>query len=279
MGKRGVSRVFALVIVIVLLSSLLAAPMAFAGVTRYEEYDPTIVYSPPGLVANSINGWFFFANAADSGSPAGYRYNTLINATATFTFNGTGIDWRSVKATNCGIAQVWVDSEAPQLVNLYNASTLRQQLIWSRTGLPNGTHTLNIRNTGTSSPSSGVRNIGIDYFEVYAPSNVVASAGPNGSISPAGTTPVDHGANQTFTMSALPGYHVADVLVDGASVGPVTSYQFTNVTGPRTISVSFAADVPVTSSPASSPWSLVLAGAFAMGISAIVLRRRATSRD
>ena len=36
-------------------------------------------------------------------------------------------------------------------------------------------------------------------------------------------------------------HHVADVLVDGASVGAVTSYLFNNVQSAHTISASFAA--------------------------------------
>ena len=50
---------------------------------------------------------------------------------------------------------------------------------------------------------------------------------------------VNYGANQTFTITPDAGYHVADVLVDGASVGAVTSYTFTNVTADHTISASF----------------------------------------
>jgi hypothetical protein len=69
---------------------------------------------------------------------------------------------------------------------------------------------------------------------------ITASAGSNGSITP-GTTSVDCGSNQTFTIT--PGsscYHIADVLVDGSSVGTVTSYTFVNVTATHTISASFA---------------------------------------
>lgn len=71
---------------------------------------------------------------------------------------------------------------------------------------------------------------------------IMSSAGPNGSISP-GSIMVDSGANATFTITADPGFHVADVLVDGISVGALTSFTFTNVTSNRTISASFAMDV------------------------------------
>ena len=69
---------------------------------------------------------------------------------------------------------------------------------------------------------------------------ITASAGLNGTISPSGAVPVNYGASQTFTFAPNTGYHVADVLVDGASVGAVTSYSFDNVTTNHTIAVTFA---------------------------------------
>jgi len=69
---------------------------------------------------------------------------------------------------------------------------------------------------------------------------ISASAGSHGSISPSGTATVSYGASRTYSISAAAGYHVADVLVDGNSVGPVSSYTFSNVTAAHTISASFA---------------------------------------
>jgi hypothetical protein len=75
---------------------------------------------------------------------------------------------------------------------------------------------------------------------VYSTRNITASAGANGSISPTGVTAVTHGSNQSYTITPGTGYHVADLLVDGASAGAVTSYTFTNVTTTHTIVASFA---------------------------------------
>ena len=66
-----------------------------------------------------------------------------------------------------------------------------------------------------------------------------ASAGANGTISPAGWTSVGEGGEQTFTITPDAGYAVAKVLVDGRSVGAVTSYTFRNVTQDHTIEVVF----------------------------------------
>jgi len=69
---------------------------------------------------------------------------------------------------------------------------------------------------------------------------ITASAGANGTISPSGTINVNYGSNQTFTIAPNSGYRVADVLVDGSSVGAVTTYTFSNVTANHTISATYA---------------------------------------
>ncbi|MCX6874044.1 MAG: autotransporter-associated beta strand repeat-containing protein [Verrucomicrobia bacterium] len=80
---------------------------------------------------------------------------------------------------------------------------------------------------------------------------IAATAGANGSISPNGAVSVNDGANQIFTMSPDTNYEVADLWVDGASVGAVASYTFTNVTADHTISASFGPAMPPTPDPAT----------------------------
>jgi len=84
----------------------------------------------------------------------------------------------------------------------------------------------------------------VRYLEIYssvpAAYTITASAGSNGSVTPSGSVPVAYGGSQTFAINANTGYHVADVLVDGSSVGAVTTYTFNNVTADHTISASFA---------------------------------------
>jgi hypothetical protein len=72
-------------------------------------------------------------------------------------------------------------------------------------------------------------------LQTYA---ITSSPGVNGMLTPTAT--VNHGGSHTFTITPDANYHVTDVLVDGVSVGAVTSYGFTNVTAVHTISASFA---------------------------------------
>lgn len=71
---------------------------------------------------------------------------------------------------------------------------------------------------------------------------VSASAGEGGSISPSGKTSIDKGDDLTFAITPDEGYVVDDVLVDGVSVGSVTSYTLRDVAKSHTISATFAPD-------------------------------------
>jgi hypothetical protein len=48
------------------------------------------------------------------------------------------------------------------------------------------------------------------------------------------------GESQTYTISPSSGYQVESVLVDGSSVGPVSSYTFGDVRGNHTIGANFS---------------------------------------
>ena len=67
-----------------------------------------------------------------------------------------------------------------------------------------------------------------------------ASAGWDGSISPAGSFFLTREASQTFTITPATGYGVSSVLVDGTSVGAVTSYTLHNITASHSILATFA---------------------------------------
>ena len=85
--------------------------------------------------------------------------------------------------------------------------------------------------------------------------SLIATAGVGGIISPVGSAPastatngtstitsvtVTQGATQSFTITPATGYTIADVKVDGVSVGAVVGYSFTAVTANHTLAASFA---------------------------------------
>jgi hypothetical protein len=74
---------------------------------------------------------------------------------------------------------------------------------------------------------------------------IVALAGPGGTISPSGLLLVNSGTNKNFTIRPGNGFHIADVLVDGASVGRPTKYTFPNVTSNHRILALFASSLVI----------------------------------
>ena len=68
---------------------------------------------------------------------------------------------------------------------------------------------------------------------------ITATADEHGSISPSGTVTVKRDGSQPFTITPNSGYQIADVKVDGTSVGAVASYTFENVTANHTIEATF----------------------------------------
>ena len=90
----------------------------------------------------------------------------------------------------------------------------------------------------------GGSNLSIDDVTLYADVRenyvaVTATAGDNGTISPSGETLVKKGTSKTFTITPAAGYQVENVVVDGTSMGPLTSYTFERAGVDHTISATF----------------------------------------
>jgi hypothetical protein len=67
---------------------------------------------------------------------------------------------------------------------------------------------------------------------------LTVTQGSNGTISP-GTSIVNNGENQQFTITPNTGYHIDSVIVDNEKVDSTTSYTFVNVTANHTIRAVF----------------------------------------
>lgn len=68
---------------------------------------------------------------------------------------------------------------------------------------------------------------------------ITATATGNGSISPSGAVSYAKGASAVYTITPAQGYAIADVLVDGRSVGVTERYTFDNIFADHTIEARF----------------------------------------
>jgi uncharacterized repeat protein (TIGR02543 family) len=69
---------------------------------------------------------------------------------------------------------------------------------------------------------------------------ITARAGANGSISPSGTVTVGYRTSPSFAIKPNRGYRIADVKVDGVSVGNPSAFLFGNVMSDHTIEAKFS---------------------------------------
>ena len=77
----------------------------------------------------------------------------------------------------------------------------------------------------------------VSFSHVY---QITSSAGAHGQITPVGTITVPEGESISYTITPDFGYRITDVIVDGSSVGVVTTYSFSNITTDHSITASFA---------------------------------------
>jgi hypothetical protein len=96
------------------------------------------------------------------------------------SFTGSKIDFYSSKASHHGIVAISIDNGAEKNVDLYSATRQNYAMVFSSGTLPQGTHTIKIRVTGSKNASAtGTYGI-IDYIKVYS----TAVGGGGGSNSP-----------------------------------------------------------------------------------------------
>ena len=111
---------------------------------------------------------------------------------------------------------------------------------WSGTGLDgenNMTVTIPTGSTGNRAYTAHWRYNGSGHSYSYY--TIKATAGAGGSISPSGNVSVREGRDRTFTITPDKGYAVANVKIDGKSIGAVKSYTFENVRRNHAIQVIF----------------------------------------
>jgi hypothetical protein len=74
----------------------------------------------------------------------------------------------------------------------------------------------------------------------YITFTIKSGSKSGGSISSPGTSTVNYGTDMVYSITPDVGFHIDDVMVDNKSIGPVSSYTFSNITGNHELSASFS---------------------------------------
>lgn len=123
---------------------------------RYEETDAHVTWT---------GAWSNILDAGASGGSRKYSNDTTKPASCTFKFTGTCIKWIGTEAANRGKSEVWIDGSLATTVDLYNSSTVKQQVIYENSSLSSGTHSILIKVTNTKNSSSTGYYSDVDAFE------------------------------------------------------------------------------------------------------------------
>jgi murein DD-endopeptidase MepM/ murein hydrolase activator NlpD len=113
--------------------------------TRYEQGNGRILY---------LGGWLPFAVSGASGGAYTYADSP---AKALIWFSGTRLDLLATKGYTQGKAKVSLDGVDKGTIDLSNATTLRQQKVWSTGTVASGTHKVIISWSGQAGPKGGTR--------------------------------------------------------------------------------------------------------------------------
>jgi subtilisin family serine protease/fibronectin type 3 domain-containing protein len=213
-------------------------------VTRYEDNNSDITFS---------GTWYKYTDPKSSG---GNHSNTFTKgASFEFTFTGTGIRWYGFTSNSRGIAKVFIDGVEIQDVDCYTSTSVYQKLLFEKSDLSYGTHTIKIVATGNKNSSSTGISVTLDALETLKVPQIIKTKyeDNNSGITFSGTwykytDPKSSGGNHsntftkgasfefTFTGTGIRWYGftsnsrgIAKVFIDGVEIQDVDCYTSTSV--------------------------------------------------
>jgi len=170
-----------------------------------------------------------------------YEYSPYM--TVVKTGNGDGTVTSSPAGLSCGVACAY--TFPPNAVVTLTAAPMLSSTFDGWVGMPAGTNPI------TLLMEEGANATAIFNLKVFT---ITAGSTAGGQILPGGAQTATYGSRRVFAIRPATGYALADVGVDGVSVGRVDLYAFNNVIAGHTISATFVpVSFTVTVTPASLP--------------------------
>ena len=130
---------------------------------------PTYTYDDPDPALQYTGSWSHVAN--QSYTTGDYKqtesFSSVANDSVTYNFTGTAVQWIGPKNTNGGIAQVYLDGTQVATVDTYaSAGKAFQQVLFAKSGLDAGGHTLKVVVTGQKNAASTAATVVVDAVDV-----------------------------------------------------------------------------------------------------------------
>lgn len=211
-----------------------AGPNKPAG--RIESNGDVTITNPSGADVN-IPG----SNPADFKVPNGTVIKPNGDMTLLYTIryvdgSGTEIKTATVKPVQRGISET---VEADTITGYTVVSGEATKTASGKVSANPADYTITFTYTKNNTSGGGSSGGGGGGSSTVSSYTIKASAGNGGIISPSGNVSVKRGDDQTFSINPINGYRISDVIVDGKSVGAVSTYTFDSVKANHTIQVKF----------------------------------------
>jgi YD repeat-containing protein len=192
---------------------------------RYEESSSDILYES----SPEVDSWDWQTHKDSELSGQFEKYTYTQGNSFTLTFTGTSVSLISTKGPNKGIAEIYVDGEYEQDVDLYSPTIdIYQAPVYTNDNLLLGVHSIKVVCSGQKNFAADDCAVGIDYFDVVGIADTQAPGAPTNL---AGTT------TETDTVSLCWGPAIDNVAVTGYSIERSTdgsSYEQIATVAPRT---------------------------------------------
>ena len=210
-----------------------AGPNKPAG--RIESNGDVTITNPSGADVN-IPG----SNPADFKVPNGTVIKPNGDMTLLYTIryvdsSGTEIKTATVKSVQRGISE---PVEAAPITG-YTVSGEATKTASGKVSANLAAYTITFTYTKNNTSGGGSSGGGGGGSSTVSSYTIKASADNGGIISPSGNVSVKRGDDQTFSINPINGYRISDVIIDGKSVGAVSTYTFDSVKANHTIQVKF----------------------------------------
>ena len=195
-------------------SDELGADVAVAGMV--DNTDSKIQYT---------GAWDNWNEAVNYGGTIQFLEDPNGGETATLKFYGTGIEVWVCKNHDRGYLDILIDGEKVATVDTYDASTVRQNVIFTKEGLDLGVHTIVVKATGTKNSSASRDKVELDAFKVLENTE---------AVEPVAVQPVENliiagvsDTTATITWDASADAVAYNVYVNDAEVVTVETTSFT----------------------------------------------------
>src|SRR5215469_5554051 len=128
----------------------------------YDDAASALAYTGTWTHANTSNASYTIGDYDSTES-----WSQQAGATMTVAFTGTAVQWIGPKNTNGGIADVSIDGTQVATVDTYDGAGKHfQQVLFSTSGLTDGTHTLTITVTGNKDAAASADTVVVDAINV-----------------------------------------------------------------------------------------------------------------